>query len=69
MRLPGTGKPNLKGPCHFLTDFYSQTFELPLKPFINSDKNGYYRFYGDTPIKMGGKLLCNENLIKLINFH
>ena len=69
MRLPGTGKPDWKGPCHFLTDFYSQMFKLPLIPFINSGKKGYYRFYGDTPIKMGGKVLCNKNLIKVINYN
>ena len=59
MRLPGTGKADWKGPCHFLSDFYSQRFKLPLKPFINSGKNGYYRFYGDAPIRMAGKILCN----------
>ena len=54
MRLPGTGKPDWKGQCHFLVDFYSQMFKLPLKTFDNIGKNGYYRFYGDAPIKKEG---------------
>ena len=55
MRLPGTGEPDRTGPSHFMTDFYSQKFQLPLKQFINTGDKGYLSFYGETPIQMSGK--------------
>lgn len=54
MRLPGTGLPDWEGPAHFMTDFYAQKFQLPLKKFVNSCDEGYYSFYGDPPIKNKG---------------
>ena len=49
MRLPGTGKPDWTGPSHFVTDFYAQHFQLPLKKFINTGDQGYYSIYGEPP--------------------
>ena len=59
MRLPGTGERDWNGPSHFMTDFYAQQFKLPIIPFVNSNPNGYYKFYGKPAIKMSGKLLYN----------
>lgn len=55
MRLPGTGKPDWPGPAHFLTDFYSQRFKVPLSQFINQSDYGYLKFYGQPAIQISGK--------------
>jgi hypothetical protein len=52
MRLPGKGIQGEGGPSHFMTDFYAQQFDLPLKDFVNSNSNGYYKFYGKPAIRM-----------------
>ena len=52
MPFAGTGKPDWTGPSHFVTDFYAQHFQLPLKKFINTGDQGYYTIYGEPRIKM-----------------
>lgn len=60
MRLPGNGTPYWTGPSHFMTDYYAQKFDLPLKQFVNSSDEGFYYFYGQEPIKMKGKKQGNK---------
>ena len=60
MRIPGNGNPNWdekgKGPCHYLSDFYVNHFDLKTIPFLNSDKKGrtFYKFYDRKRIQKKG---------------
>ena len=58
MRTPGTGEPgwDKKGPCHYLTDFYVNHFQLPTIPFLNADPNDctYYKFYDQELVQKKG---------------
>ena len=60
MRVPGNGKPgwDKEGPCHYLTDFYVNHFQLPTIPFLNSDPDDctYFKFYDDKPIQKKGTI-------------
>lgn len=61
MRLPGTGETAVDGdaatdePSHFMTDFYAQKLGATVIPFVNTGTNGFYRFYGEEPIRMSGE--------------
>ena len=65
MREPGTGKPDWVGPSHFMTDFYTQKFQLPVTEFVQYNDQTFYSFYGEAPIKRAGQLshLCNHIII------
>ena len=67
MRAPGTGLPDWKGPKHFLTDWYTNLFQLECIPFINYCKEGFCCFYGQPKIRMEGQCMksSNHNLILL----
>ena len=64
MREPGTGLPGSQGPKHFLTDWYTDLFQLKRIPFINYCGEGFYCFYGQPKIRMAGK--CIKKLPKNI---
>ena len=63
MRAPGTGSPDWKGPKHFLTDWYTNLFQLECIPFINYCKEGFYCFYGQPKIRMEGQCIDKKFLI------
>ena len=50
MRIPGTGRKIGDTPVghskHWLTDFYSQHFNVPVQDFNNVITKGYYHFGG-----------------------
>ena len=55
MREPGKGSPDWTGPKHFLTDWYTNLFNLKRIPFINKCKQGFYCFYGKPKIRIEGQ--------------
>ena len=60
MRLPKL--PNAPNKQHFLTDYYAtEEFKLKLIPFVNEDKNAWYKFYDKDKIRISGKL-CIDHL-------
>ena len=63
MRLPCAPKDSYK--THFLTDFYGENvFDLPMVPFVNSNENGFLKFYNMPKIQQKGK--CSVSNIACI---
>ena len=54
MREPGTGRKDWNGPCHFITDFYIQKFQLLTEEFVQFSDQTYYAFNRKLPIKKAG---------------
>jgi monoamine oxidase len=54
MRLPGEidADGDVDDPSHYLTYLYAKKFELQHTQFINATDEGYYKFSGESPIKM-----------------
>ena len=66
MRLPCAPKDSYK--THFLTDFYGENvFDLPMFPFVNSNENGFLKFYNMPKIQQKGK--CSVSNIACILFY